>query len=154
MGRWVKWTTAEPHGTPVGWNYDLKSNFSSVFCRFRSPRPPLPQYLTFRWLRNAWYWSEGGIRERGERKMGRWAQWTTAEPRGTPIGGGFRPQTRLVIGVFQLSLFSCPHFLLPPHRNRRFGGFEAPRIGREGGIWERGERIIGRWAQWAADRLR
>ena len=85
--------------------------------------------------------------------MGIWAQWTTAGPHGTPIGG-LCPQIRLFIGVFPLSLFSFSHSLPRPNHTRSFGGSETPRIGRKGGIWGRGVRRMGGWAQWAADHLR
>ena len=85
--------------------------------------------------------------------MGRCAQWATAGRHGTPIGG-VSPSDPPFNQRFPTFALLVSPFTPPTHHTQRFRGFETPRVGWEGGIWGRGERRMGRWAQWADEHLR
>ena len=88
-----------PTEHPYGGIAPSNPTFCRRFPAFALLVPPSP---------NAWYWSEGGTRDRGERSMGRWAHRATAGPHGTPIGGGCALRPAFLSAFARLRSSRCP----------------------------------------------
>ena len=150
----------EPHGAPRNANKrELRpkiQRFIGVFPILLfsiSPctPPPLPQLLTFRWFRNAWYWLVVEYRSEGPEngRMG------TMDNRGTPRNPeeNHKRELRPQIHFFRRFRPFDPHvppFLFHWADIPHFGGFETPGIGWRAGY--RGEEK-GQRAKWATAEL-
>ena len=119
-GQWedTQWTTGDPRGTTIGWNYARKSNcFVGVFPLSLLSFSP---FLLPSAVNNVAVFSkrlvlagraEYGNEETENGKMG------AMDNRGTPRNphrGGITPAKPTFVGVFPLSLFSSSPFLRPP----------------------------------------
>ena len=127
-GRQEQRNNTEPHGTPNGGHYDLKSTALSPLRHFAllvlALSLPSDQYRTFRRFRNAGRWFEGPVRDRRERKWVEKHNGPPRNPRGRQMDAA-TPQNPPPPPVFPLSIFSFPPFLFQPPNTESFGRFET-----------------------------